>query len=81
MSKSVSQMLIRKMCRTFFIIFLQRMWEGSITTPCSYFSFLGVAHSVFIRSGRIKLEFASVSFFSAVFFFFFFFSFKTLFPS
>lgn len=32
MSKSVSQMLICKICWSFFIIFLQRMWEGSNTT-------------------------------------------------
>lgn len=46
MSKSVSQMLICKMCQTFFIIFFQRMWEGSNTT---LFLFL------FPRSGTERL--------------------------
>lgn len=79
MSKSVSQMLICKMCQTFFIIFLQRMWEGSNAALCSYFSFLRVVHSIFIRSGSVKLEFASVCFLLP---FFPFFSFsKTVFPS
>lgn len=86
MSQSVSQMLIRRMCRTSLIIFFAKDVARKQCYSVLYFSFLGAIHSVFIRSGSIKQEFASVSFFfSAVFFFslyflLLFFFFETVFP-
>lgn len=79
MSRSVSQMLIRGMCRTSLIIFFAEDVARKPRYSVLYFSFLGAIHSVFIRSGSIKLEFASVSFFSLLSFFslYFLFFFKT----